>query len=52
MRELGLYDDAGTLIAVRTWPKVINLPLPKAQGVRRPPHGHHRQQCGLSGADH
>lgn len=36
MRELGLYDDAGTLIAVANIPKVISQLLPKAQGVRRP----------------
>ncbi len=43
MRELGLYDDAGTLIAVLTWQKAISLNWLKAPDVRRPPHGHYCQ---------
>lgn len=36
MRELGLYDDAGTLIAVSTWQKAISQNWLKAPDVRRP----------------
>ncbi|GHL58521.1 hypothetical protein ECZU31_17960 [Escherichia coli] len=36
MRELGLYDDAGTLIAVANMAESYKPALPKAQGVRRP----------------
>ncbi|ENG46148.1 phage tail-collar fiber family protein [Escherichia coli p0305293.11] len=37
------------LIAVANMAESYKPALPKAQGVRRPAHGHHRQQCGLSG---
>lgn len=53
MRELGLYDDAGTLIAVANMAESYKPALcRRLRTFADLPHGHYRQQCGLSGSDH
>lgn len=48
MRELGLYDDAGTLIAVANMAESYKPELAEGSGARTDlPHGYYCQQRGV-----